>query len=90
MKHLEIKVQIDGAMPHTGKENIDKLRAAGRAGGWNIVFDVQPSNSPDLNKLGLCFFYGLQQAANNIKGTSKSLHGLVAAVTSAYRNYSVD
>ena len=54
------------------------------------MFDVQPSNSPDLNKLNLCFFYSLQQAANKIKGTSKSLTDLVAAVTSAYRDYSVD
>ena len=42
VKHLEIKVQIDGATPHTGNGNLDKLRAAERARGWNIVFDVQP------------------------------------------------
>ena len=91
VKHLEIKIHIDGAIPHTGKGNLDKLRNAGhQTGGWNIVFDVQPSNSPDKNKLDLCFFYSLQQAANKIKGTSKSLTDMVAAVTSACRDYSVD
>ena len=87
---MEIKIRIDGATPHTGKGNLDKLHAEGQRGGWNIIFDVQPSNSPDLNKLDLCFFYSLQQAANKLKGTSKSLPDLVNAVTTAYGNYSVD
>ena len=56
VKHMEIKIRMDGATPHTGNGNLDKLRVAGSAGGWNIVFDVQPSNSPNLNKLDLCFF----------------------------------
>ena len=50
--------------------SLDKLRAAGSVGGWNVVFDVQPSNSPDLNWLDLCFFYSQQQGANKLKGAS--------------------
>ena len=46
-------MEIDGVTPHTGKGNLHKLRAARSAGGWNFVFDVQASNSPDLNKLDL-------------------------------------
>ena len=53
VQHTVIKIQMDGATPHTGKGNRDKLRAASSAGGWNIVFDFQPSNSPDSNKLNL-------------------------------------
>ena len=54
------------------------------------MFDQQPSNSPDLNKLDLCFFYSLQQAAAKLKGESKSLQDLISAITRAYREYSVD
>ena len=35
-------------------------------------------------------FYSLQQAVNKLKGASKSLRDLVAAVKAAYQNYSVD
>ena len=48
------------------------------------------SNSPDLNKLDLSFFYSLQQAATKLKGASKSLEDLLSAVTRAYREYDVD
>ena len=54
------------------------------------MFDQQPSNSPDMIKLDLCFFYSLQQAAAKLKGESKSLQDLISAVTRAYREYSVD
>ena len=39
----------------------------GQEGGWNIVFEQQPANSPGLNKLDLSFFYSLQQAATKVR-----------------------
>ena len=90
-KHLQITVRLDGATPHTGYGNFEKLRARGQEGGWDIVFEQQPANSPDLNKLDLSFFYSLQQAATKLKGASKSLlKDLVSVVTRAYREYDVD
>ena len=76
-KHLQITVWLDGATPLTGHGNFEKLRARGQEGGWNIVCEQQPANSPDLNKLDLSFFYSLQQAATKLKGASKSLEDLV-------------
>ena len=35
-------------------------------------------------------FHSLQQGSNTVKGASKLLRDLVAAVTAAYENYSVD
>ena len=51
------------------------------------MFEQQPANSPDSNKLDLSFFYSLQQAATRLKGASKPLEDLVSAVTRAYREY---
>ena len=31
VKYMEIKIRMDGATPHAGKGNLDKLRAAGSA-----------------------------------------------------------
>ena len=89
-KHLQVTIRLDDATPHSGRGNLEKLRARGQEGGWNIVFDQQSSNSPDLNKLDLCFFYSLQQAAAKLKGKSISLQDLISVVTRAYREYSVD
>ena len=54
------------------------------------MFEQQPANSPDLNKLDLFFFCSLQQAATKLKGASKSLEDFVSAVTRAYHEYDVD
>ena len=89
-KHLQITVRLDGATPHTGHGNFEKLKARGEEGGWNIVFEQQPANSQDLNKLDLFFFYSLQQAATKLKGSSESLDDSVSAVTRAFREYDVD
>ena len=48
VRHKEIKIRMDDATPHTRKGNLNKLRATRSAGGWNFVFDVQSSNSPDF------------------------------------------
>ena len=41
-KHHQITVRPNGATPHTGHGNFEKLRARGQEGGWNIVFEQQP------------------------------------------------
>ena len=55
--HLQIIIRLDGATPHTGHRDIEKLRASGQERGWNIMFEQQPANSPDLNKLDTSFLH---------------------------------
>ena len=64
---------LTASITHTGHGNFEKLRVRGQEGGWNIVFEQQPANSPDFNKLDLSFFYSLQQAATKLRGASISL-----------------
>ena len=64
LKNVNIIIQQDGAKPHTGCNNVDLLNAFGKRGGWNITFQTQPPQSPDLNKLDLCFFHSLQSQAD--------------------------
>ena len=52
-----IEVQQDGATPHSGHGNLVHLTAAGHVDGWQITFVTQPAQSPDFNKLDLCFFF---------------------------------
>ena len=40
-----------------------------------------------MNKNDLCFFHSLQQNANVLKGTSKKVEDLIAAVKQAYNDY---
>ena len=84
-KHLHITIRLDGATPRTGHGSHDKLRPRGQEGAGTLC----SSNSPDLDKLDLSFFYSLQQAAAKLKGARKSLEDLVSAVTRAYREYDV-
>ena len=50
------------------------------------MFDLQPAQSPDLNKLDLCFFHSLQRQAEAITHT-KTVDGVMAAVDEAFQNY---
>jgi hypothetical protein len=60
LKEDEIRIRHDGAPGHTGHGNEQFLFQAGQADGWNIIYETQPSQSPDLNKNDLCFFNSLQ------------------------------
>ena len=56
----------------------------GAQDGWVIEVHTQPAQFPDMNKNDLCFFCSLQQNANVLKGTSKKVEDLIAAVKQAY------
>ena len=45
-----------GAPGHTGVGNNYRLRLKGAQDAWDIRFNVQPAQSPDLNIMDLCFF----------------------------------
>ncbi|CAM9640844.1 unnamed protein product [Choristocarpus tenellus] len=55
-----VVVQQDGATPHTGKGISEILSGAGKTKGWSIRLVTQPSYSPDLNIMDLCFFRSLK------------------------------
>jgi hypothetical protein len=48
-KDKRIVIQHDGARPHTGKGDAIDLRHLGAFREWNIEFELQPPQSPDLN-----------------------------------------
>ena len=49
-----------------------------------------PPQSPDLNKLDLCFFYSLQHRTNRIKSGDMDVVTMIKAVKKAYREYKTD
>lgn len=63
LKNVNVVIQHDGATLQNGKGNFKKLNEFGKLDGWNIEFETQPPQSPDLNKCDLCFFHSLQRAA---------------------------
>ena len=87
LKEDEIRIRHDGAPGHTGHGNEELLFQAGQDDGWNIIFEKQPSQSPDLNKNDLCFFNSLQTQAEKLKEESHSKEVLLQAVIKAYNDY---
>jgi hypothetical protein len=82
-----ITIQHDGASPHTGKGNPEALDHAGAGGGGKIGFEVQPAQSPDVNKLDLSLFYSMQAQSHKLRDDSHSLFDLRDAVMKAYNDY---
>ena len=89
LKGYRIIIQHDGAKPHNGKGNLDKLTEYGQLDGWNICIHTQPPQSPDLNKCDLCFFHSMQRATNRLKANNTTREKLLESVTLAYKNYDI-
>ncbi len=89
MKEEGIIVQHDGAPSHTGKGNVANLNEAGLQRGWNITFEVQPAQSPDLNKCDLCFFNSLQLDSERHRKGGK-IEELIVSVENAFKEYDSD
>jgi hypothetical protein len=87
LKDQEIIIQHDETTAHNGKGNEVALNAWGKRDGWNISFETQPSQSPDLNKLDLCFFNSLLRLTNRLKANNKTTEKLLEAVIEAYDIY---
>jgi hypothetical protein len=85
-----VKIQHDGATPHTGDDNELYLNHAGTDYGWEISFETQPSNSPDLNKNDLCFFHSLQRDADRLRYRHQNTEEMLEAVKNAYEQYNPD
>lgn len=64
---VNIVIQHDGAKSHEGKGNDALLLAVGQLYGWNITFETQPLQYPDLNMCDLCLFASLQAHSHIIR-----------------------
>jgi hypothetical protein len=60
MQGQPLKIQQDGARPHTGHNNNARIAQAGSTDGWIITVINQPAQSPDLNILDLGLFHSLK------------------------------
>jgi hypothetical protein len=90
-----VRVQQDGARPHTGKDIVARLNEAGAqvkrgSNDPTIVVFTQSSNSPDLNICDLAFFRALGVAVRKARrGATDSfdLDKLTLDVLAEYENY---
>ena len=89
LKGKRVVFQHDGAKAHNGKGNLAALNIAGKEDGWDIEVVTQPAQSPDLNKLDLCLFHGLQRSTNKIKANNPGKENMINAVLQAYEEYDV-
>jgi hypothetical protein len=87
LRDVNVIVQHDGAKPHTGDDNVNKLNLAGAQDGWNISVITQPPNSPDLNILDLGLFSSLKTRFYARGVTELSMQPLVDAVVEEFKNY---
>ena len=85
-----IIINLDSATPHTGNNNIAVLNQRGSVMDIPIVFRLQPPQSPDLNLLDLCIWYSLAKQSEYVVGDHRNVDDIIANVTSAYNDYSVD
>lgn len=86
-KNDNIVIQHDGAPGHIDKTNAVALPAAGQLEGYNITFEVQPAQSPDLNLCDLCFFNSLQKRSFELRSKSTTEMQLMATVQEAWDQY---
>ena len=72
----KIIYQHDGARPHTGKNNVERLNAYGAKLKPKIVVVTQPPNSPDTNMCALSLFRALGVAVHKRRRVDSDLFNL--------------
>jgi hypothetical protein len=87
MHNRVVRIQHDGARPHTGCDTEQLIAQAGSVNGWHFVFHLQPSNSPDTNILDLGFFHALKCHAASLKINANTIPQLIAKIRAAFQSY---
>jgi hypothetical protein len=87
---IAMNIQLDNATPHSGRNNMERLRVAGLKKGFTIRPNLQPPRSPDLNKCDMSIFALLGKRASNYKVKSKTLEDLIVNVTQAFEEFPID
>lgn len=82
-----VKIQHDGARPHTGLDNPAEIARLGSTEGWRFKVVTQPAQSPDLNILNLGLFHSLKSRVAAIKQNAVNIDQLIAKVKLAYQAY---
>lgn len=82
-----IRVRHDGARAHNCGGNAQWFSQWGQKYGWNIQFETQPPQSPDLNVLDIGLFNGMQAKSEEYRMDSSSVSDLVARVTKTFSVY---
>ena len=85
-----VVVQHDGARPHTGKGNMEKLNAAGAKLKIKIEVRTQPAQSPDLNINDLAFFRSLSisvRKARRLSSQKFDVERLCQDVLASFEDY---
>jgi hypothetical protein len=86
-KAEEITVRHDGAKPHNCRGNKAFFDRWGQLYGWNIVFETQCPQSPDVNVLDIGFFNGTQAKSEEYRMDSSSVSDLVTRVKKTFSAY---
>jgi len=86
--NARIIVQQDNAKPHTGLKNREIINEVAVSRGMNIEFMNQPPQSPDLNRLDLCFFHSLNKQRELIRRRCKTNEELIEVCSAAFNDYS--
>lgn len=82
-----VKIQHDGAPPHSGSQNETLISQFGSVGDWRFNFVTQPPQSPDLNILDLGFFHSLKVRVRHIKNRAFNIDDLIRNINQAYEEY---
>lgn len=85
-----LKVQQDGAKPHIGHDNINRISTFANVNGWNIRLFNQPAQSPDLNIMDLGLFHSLKCRVAHIKRVAHNVDELIDKVLEAYDEYDAE
>ena len=90
LDHRTIRIQQDGARPHTGGDVVNRIQQYGSTGEWKIIVETQPAQSPDLNILDLGFFHSLKVHVGHLKHRARNMAELIENVKQAYEEYDYD
>lgn len=88
LKGKQVRIQQDGARPHTARGVVRAIEAAANTDGWEFALETQPAQSPDTNINDLSIFASLQ--AQQRKSWTTDIDELKAAVKSVWDSYPVD
>jgi hypothetical protein len=90
MKGKGVRIQQDGATPHTGNNTVAELELAGKDEEWQMKIVTQSSQSPDLNVLDLGFFHSLKTKVSQIKAWCTDREEFMETVQQAFDDYPME
>jgi hypothetical protein len=90
LRHGTVLVQQDGALPHTGQDNVNDLEMAGTGEGWTVKIITQPAQSPDLNCNDLGFFHSLKTKVQEENCHVSDRDEMIKLVEEQFKSYKAE